>query len=200
MAMRTVNPEQHAQRRAKILRAAAEEFAANGMDGTSTAAICRRAGISSGALFHYFKTKKAIFHALFSQDLEDTAEVCAQAVAETDPRAGFELLLDHLCADFADPQAPGLMAAALLQCFRDEKFALLMAADEHRVHTALTVLLERLGGKGSRALFDAADTAAWIQRLVDGAYLAMGGEDFDGAAQARQLRQLVALLVDPPRA
>lgn len=195
--MRTVNPEQHAERRAAILRAAAGEFAANGMDGTSTSAICRRAGISSGALFHYFKTKRAIFHALFAEDLERGAAVCAQAVAESDPQAGFDLLLDHLCADFTDPQAPGLMAAALLQCYRDEEFAQLLTADGERVHAALTNLLKRLGGNGGEALFDAGATAAWIQRLVDATYLAMGGEGFDAETQTRQLRRIIALLLRP---
>ncbi|MFW6723355.1 TetR/AcrR family transcriptional regulator [Streptomyces sp. MAR4 CNY-716] len=113
--MRTVAPEQHARKRARILAAAAQEFAANGMDGTSTARICRRAGIGSGTLFPSFPTKKAIFHALYADDLARTAQIRDRALAADDPREGFALLFERLTADFDDPRAPGLIAAALLR-------------------------------------------------------------------------------------
>ena len=54
---RTVDPKRYAERREAILSAAYRQFATNGYDRTTTAAICREAGISSGTFFHYFPTK-----------------------------------------------------------------------------------------------------------------------------------------------
>jgi AcrR family transcriptional regulator len=196
--MRTVNPEQHARKRARILAAAAEEFAANGVDGTSTARICRRAGIGSGTLFHYFPTKKAIFHALFADDLARTAEIRDRALAMADPEEGFALLFDRLTADLDDPQAPGLIAAALVQASRDEKFALLLGDDETRTLAALTTLLERLATNGRTAPFPPARAARWLVTVIDAAYLAATNDDYDPAAHATELRQVATWLAATP--
>ncbi|MEO3841693.1 hypothetical protein [Streptomyces sp. B22F1] len=54
-------------------------------------------------------------HALFADDLARTAEIRDRALAMADPGEGFALLFDRLTADLHDPQAPGLIAAALIQ-------------------------------------------------------------------------------------
>ena len=53
-----------AERREMVLEAAAAEFAAHGLAGTSTEDVARRAGISQPYLFRLFPTKKALFLAL----------------------------------------------------------------------------------------------------------------------------------------
>lgn len=59
------------ERRRAVLAAAVPEFAANGLEGTSTEDIARRAGISQPYLFRLFPSKKALFlatvEATFSQ-------------------------------------------------------------------------------------------------------------------------------------
>lgn len=191
--MRTVDPEQHALRRAAILAAAAEEFAAHGVHGTSTAAICRRAGIGSGTLFHYFPTKRDIVHALFRDDLPRNSEVCARALAEAQPAAGFDLVIDHLLAELADPLAPGLAAAAMFQANIDEGFARLLAAGDDQIRAVLTTLLERMSGQGWRPAFAPDRVARWIQSLIDACYLT--GDDHDPGVRTAELRQVIACLV-----
>ncbi|POX39406.1 TetR family transcriptional regulator [Streptomyces sp. Ru73] len=193
--MRTVDPVQHARKRALILHAAAEEFAAHGVDGTSTAAICRRAGIGSGTLFHYFATKRDIFHALFADDLPRNAEACDRALAAARPGDGLDGLVDHLLADLADPLVPGLLAAAVFQANRDDEFARMIAADEARVRAALGTLAERLAAEGRPLAFPPARVAGWIQRLVDAAYLSAGEDRFDAAEHAAELRRIIDWLV-----
>src|SRR5499433_4528982 len=51
-------------RRESVLEAAVTEFAARGLDGTSTEHVAQRAGISQPYLFRLFPTKKALFLAL----------------------------------------------------------------------------------------------------------------------------------------
>lgn len=191
--MRTVNPEQYARRRQLIIEAAAVEFALHGVDGASTAGICRRARIGSGTLFHYFPTKIEIFHALFRDGLQRNAAVCAQALDQP-TAAGLDLLLDHLLADFGDPLVPGLTAAALLQVNRDDAFAAMLADDEEVVRRTLTALLERLNSQVALT-FAPARTARWIQRLLDACYLAAGDGDFDAAATAAELRTMINWLL-----
>lgn len=49
--------------RAKIIKAATEEFCENGFQGASVRRICQASGVSNGRLFHHFKDKNEIFFA-----------------------------------------------------------------------------------------------------------------------------------------
>ncbi len=49
------------EKRAQILRGAAEVFAADGYQGASMARIAAIAGVSKGTLYNYFDTKAALF-------------------------------------------------------------------------------------------------------------------------------------------
>lgn len=57
----TVDPE----KRERILNAARKEFAQKGYNDASTNEIVKEAGISKGALFHYFESKKELYLFLF---------------------------------------------------------------------------------------------------------------------------------------
>lgn len=51
-------------KRERILIAARRLFVNQGIQRTSTASIAREAGVANGTLFHYFKTKEELIHAL----------------------------------------------------------------------------------------------------------------------------------------
>lgn len=192
--MRTVNPEQHARKRAAILSAAAEEFAAHGVDGTSTADICRRAGIGSGTLFHYFATKSAIFSAIFADDLPGNAAARNRALASQRPDHGLDVLVEHLVADLADPLVPGLVAAALHQANQDQSFAQMLHDDDEQTRDTLTTLLTRMADAGHRLAFAPDRVAHWIQTLTDNSFLAADDSDFDPTTQQNELYQIIAWL------
>ncbi len=59
------------EKRERILNAARKEFAAKGYNNASTNEIVKEAGISKGALFHYFGSKQDLYKYLF----ENTAEI-----------------------------------------------------------------------------------------------------------------------------
>jgi AcrR family transcriptional regulator len=59
----TVDPE----KRERILNAARKEFAQKGYNDASTNEIVKEAGISKGALFNYFESKKELYLYLFDQ-------------------------------------------------------------------------------------------------------------------------------------
>lgn len=53
--------ERSQETRAQILRSAARCFAQHGYDGTGVAQICQMAGVSKGAFYYHFPTKRALF-------------------------------------------------------------------------------------------------------------------------------------------
>jgi len=67
------------ERREEILRAAMEEFARGGLDGTPTEAIARRVGISQPYLFRLFRTKKELFLAVVERCFDGTLEAFRKA-------------------------------------------------------------------------------------------------------------------------
>ena len=134
--MRTVDPEKYARRRSQIIEAAAVEFALHGVDGASTAGICRRARIGSGTLFHYFPTKIDIFHALFRDDLQRNAQICAEVLSQP-AQEGLDRLVDHRLADFRDPLDPALLDGCYLSA-GDDDFDAGTATAELQHHDQLT--------------------------------------------------------------
>lgn len=77
-ATRIRNPE---QKRALILDAARELFAAQGYDDTPTAQIAEYAKVSEGAVFNHFGSKRDLFFRL----AEDYGQECAEATMPSDP-------------------------------------------------------------------------------------------------------------------
>src|ERR1700760_5058161 len=67
------------ERREDILQAALIEFASGGLDGTSTDAIARRAGISQPYLFRLYPTKKSLFIAAVERTFERVLKVMREA-------------------------------------------------------------------------------------------------------------------------
>jgi AcrR family transcriptional regulator len=77
------------ERRESVLEAALVEFAARGLDGTSTEHVAHRAGISQPYLFRLFPTKKALFIALVERCFQRVSEAFSAAAAD---RVGEEAL------------------------------------------------------------------------------------------------------------
>ena len=188
--MHTGDSDQHASRRRQILTAARAEFAENGLDGTSTARISRRAGVGSGTLLQHFRTKRAIFHAVLAESLSATEVVCSRALAADDPARGLELLIAHMTGRFAHPHTTGLAAAAVLQARRDEDFSALLAENRAMVRHALTAMLADLAAGGAKLQFSAERTARWIQRTIYAAYLTA-----DDERELAELQRVVDWLV-----
>jgi AcrR family transcriptional regulator len=63
------------ERREMVLQAALTEFAGRGLDGTSTQAIARRAGISRPYLFRLFPAKKALFLSVVQRCFQQVTQV-----------------------------------------------------------------------------------------------------------------------------
>lgn len=82
------------ERRESVLEAAIIEFAARGLDGTSTEDVAHRAGISQPYLFRLFPTKKALFLALVDRCFQRVAEAFAAAAADSVGEEAFAAMGD----------------------------------------------------------------------------------------------------------
>jgi AcrR family transcriptional regulator len=73
------------ERRAELLTVALSEFAIGGLNGTSTEAIAKRAGISHAYLFRLFATKKQLFIACSRLGFERVRRTLAAAATGEQP-------------------------------------------------------------------------------------------------------------------
>src|SRR5215203_679349 len=83
-----------------LIDAARELFAQDGFAATSLDAVVARAGVTKGALYHHFDSKRALFRAVYEREQSEQARVVAQAYArKRDPweafEAGSRAFLDH---------------------------------------------------------------------------------------------------------
>ncbi len=66
---RSRDPDQKVRK--QVLAAAVDLFAANGYDGTSVQQIVERAGVTKGALYHYFTAKEDILLEIYTTVFEE---------------------------------------------------------------------------------------------------------------------------------
>jgi AcrR family transcriptional regulator len=86
--------------RAALIAVARRHFARKGFGGTDIVDIAEDARLTTGAIYHHFKNKRALFQAV-AEGLEDEILAAATSASSSDPweamQAGFEKLID-LCA------------------------------------------------------------------------------------------------------
>lgn len=72
------------QRPEQITRAALSAFAEKGYDATRVTDVARRAGVSKGLLYLYFRTKEELFKAVIKSVVMPKLDALDSAVAQTD--------------------------------------------------------------------------------------------------------------------
>jgi AcrR family transcriptional regulator len=74
----------------QLLDAARELFAARGYSATSLDDVVAAAGVTKGALYHHFASKRDLFRAVFENEQRHLAQVCHEAYRrKDDPWEGF---------------------------------------------------------------------------------------------------------------
>ena len=95
----SLRAEQVAQTRAALIAAGRRLFGENGFRATSVEDLAREARVTTGALYHHFPTKTALFEAVFVQAHTDLMTAAAKAAQEAtdgldELARGFESFLD----------------------------------------------------------------------------------------------------------
>ncbi|UNO42765.1 TetR/AcrR family transcriptional regulator [Streptomyces sp. MST-110588] len=200
--MRTVDPAKHRARRRHIINTAAQLFAAKGFERTTTAEICKAAGMSAGNLFHYFPNKRAIFHAVFEDDGHDgttKAERLAAARTAEDPWTALFETVDLLAAPAAEPLVPALVMEAMIQTYRDPELEALLSRDNEEERSTITALLRNAAAAGRiDPGLDPDATAAWIMALIAALYTGAATDpSFSPADQLPTLRLTLRRFLRP---
>lgn len=200
--MRTVDPARHQARRRHIINVAAELFAAKGFERTTTAEICKAAGMSAGNLFHYFPNKRAIFHAVFEDDEHDGATKARRlAAARTadDPWTALLETVDFLASPSTEPLVPALVMEAMVQAYRDPELEALLSSDNDEERSTVTTLLQNAAAAGQiDTALDPDDTAAWIMALIAALYTSAATDpSFSPADQLPTLRLILRRFLRP---
>lgn len=105
--MPKVNEEYLDQRRQQIIDAAFRCFARKGFHQTTMRDIYAEAGLSAGAIYHYFKSKEEIIKASFIFDYQRGLPMFQQAAQDPDPLPAITRLIDFFFAGLESAAALG---------------------------------------------------------------------------------------------
>lgn len=107
-------------RRAEVLDAAVDAFAEHGFAETTFADVAARAGVSKGAVYHYFETKEGLFEAVVEERLVPAMVTDEALLAAHGGSAGVpvEQMLGRLWDTIAHPGNASLAMIALLESAR----------------------------------------------------------------------------------
>ncbi len=133
---RTFDPLRHQARRMVIIDAALTCFAAEGFHRTTTAAICRTAGIGSGTFFHYFPTKLSVLLGVLDVGTAESAAWFAAQAGRTDPARVIEDYVAHVADECADPRVAGFVRA-VTAVLTEPDVVMALARDEAVVREGL---------------------------------------------------------------
>jgi AcrR family transcriptional regulator len=144
----SLRAEQVAQTRTALVNAGRQLFGTKGFAATSVEDIARAARVTTGALYHHFPTKAAVFEAVFEQVHAEMLVASVEASAAAggaleQMAAGFGVFLDWVL----EPEVQRIIitdAPAVLGLARfvelDERYALAPAVEALEAATAAGVL------------------------------------------------------------
>jgi AcrR family transcriptional regulator len=136
----SLRAEQVAQTRAALVAAGRHLFGQHGFADTSVEEIARQARVTTGALYHHFPTKAALFEAVFEQVHRDIMAASGAAAAGAPDEVeflarAFEVFLDAILEPAAQriliTDAPAVLGLARFTEL-DERFAFAAIADRLR--------------------------------------------------------------------
>ncbi|MDO7869454.1 TetR/AcrR family transcriptional regulator [Nocardioides jiangxiensis] len=132
--------------RAKLLAAAGELFARQGVGATSIGEICRQAGYTTGAFYSNFESKDELFFTLFDAHAAEAIETIRQRLEALDVES---LTVEELIAPFAHirPEERDwflISSEFTLFAIRNSDAARKVAEHDARARAMLTPVVTRL--------------------------------------------------------
>jgi AcrR family transcriptional regulator len=181
----SLRAEQVAQTRAALVTAGRRLFGTRGFAATSVEDIAREARVTTGALYHHFPTKAAVFESVFEQVHVDLMEASRQAAGQAADTiglltAGFGAFLDAVL----EPEVQRIVitdAPAVLGLAR------FVELDERNAFAATVAALEAANESGALQVADPPTLA----RLLFGA-LTRAGLLIASSAEPQATRDAVA--------
>ncbi len=162
--------QSEAERRAQILDAARLLFVERGYLAARVEDIARRAGLSKGAVYFYFPSKKAIFEALAQQEYARTSTFLLQAQAAPIPASQKLMLMARQYLDYfsglEDP--PRFFLLMTEMAIRDEAIRDNVQAIHQQYVQGLAAIIAQGSDEGIFRPVDAESLSTLLKALVDG--------------------------------
>ncbi len=193
---RTVDPERYQARRLVIIDAALTCLASRGYTATTTADVCRTAGIGSGTFFHYFPTKQELLLAILEVGTEETRRWFAARDAHADPRSVVDAYVTHALDGFADPRIAGFVRA-VGAVMGEPAVEAALARDTHVLQEGLEPWVGRAQAAGQvRDDVPADQLTVWLLLVLDGFLGRMASDEaFSAVTQRAMLEDTLARLL-----
>ncbi len=159
-----------AERRAQILRSARAVFIERGYDAARVEDVARRAGLSKGAVYFYFSSKRDLFLALVHEEHENTYSFLDDAEHDDRPAAVKLLDLGQKYLDyFAGLKSPPRFFMMMCERgIRDEEIREEIHAVHQRFVDAATRILAQGMAEGSFRRADPIAFAQILKAMIDG--------------------------------
>lgn len=172
------------ERRGQILRSARSVFIEKGYLAARVDDVARRAGLSKGAVYFYFPSKRDLFLALVREEHENTYSFIDQADHDDRPAAVKLLDLGRKYLDyFAGLKSPPRFFMMMSeQAIRDEEVREELIAVHSRFVDACTRILAQGMAEGTFRPLDPLAVAQILKALIDG----LAGESAIGLRPDRE--------------
>ncbi len=158
------------ERRAQILDAARALFVERGYLAARVEDIARKAGLSKGAVYFYFPSKKAIFEALAEQEYARTITFLLQAEAAPIPASQKLMIMARQYLDYfsglEDP--PRFFLLMTEMAIRDEAIRENVQAIHSRYVQGLAAIIAQGSEEGIFRPVDAESLSTLLKALIDG--------------------------------
>ncbi len=183
--------ERSAAMRARLLEAGFRLFARDGYEATSTSALLASAGVSKGALYHHFSSKRDLFEAIFEQVSQNAIEAAIDRPGHID--GGLARLIAGTFAWLEAVRDPGVSRILLEEGPRVLGFS---RARELESRSSLGLMIRSLGAAvraDEVSVPDIGTTARLLNAaLAEAALLQLeAGESADRSRVEESLRRLI---------
>lgn len=199
--------------RQKLLDAAAQVFAEEGLDAASVEAICERAGFTRGAFYSNFETKDELFLELAGRVARARVDSVRQRVARLEAHGGLEdvatdaLAIVEQVLDVSgdDRLAVLLMSEIRIHALRDPQLGAAYLAQDAEMRESVAQIIADIAEAKQLRFRLPADQVARLMLTVwesESVRATMAGLDYEAVCRrtSEELARVAQLLIEPPGA
>lgn len=207
----TVTSRRREATRRKLLDAAAEVFAEEGLDAASVEAICERAGFTRGAFYSNFETKDELFLELSGRVGRERLSAVRERVAALEAGgarqavAADALSIVERILDVSGDDRLGilLMSEIRIRALRDSRLGEAYLAQDAQMRASIAQIIEDVGRTQSLRFRVPADQAARLMLTVwesEAVRAAMAGLDHETLSRrvGEELARVAQLIIELP--
>lgn len=165
----SVQTERQKAKKKQIIDAAISCFIEKGFHATSTAEICKAAGMSPGNLFHYYPTKYAIIEAIAIEDQVYIEQILNSFENASTSIDSVILMMTKLIELYSDPDYARISIEIFAEASRNPEINHIFVENDKKLRNKLTALIVEGRNNGEiDSQLHPENTASWLMTTADG--------------------------------